>query len=405
MRAALRSIVAAALALLLCVQPALATVWDTLDTDSVSTAGVTFTNANLTAQISTSTHSVVQSLEGKKSGKWYVEFTVNTTSASLGVGLIPAWGVLSTFLGGTGSAGSPNGDAGWAYYNNTPSGLVENVGTAQTAVNLATYTTSDVIGMAVDLDNGRVWWRKNTGSWVGTSGTPNPATNTGGFDISNLLTGGCRVYIGFDASVSGTKLTLNAGGSAFTGAVPSGFTAGWTNTTAGTYFGTLATSSNLANNTLVNTPPQNDKAVSPYTATLTGSLTSIVIPFSGATVSDLKGVIYDATGVGGLPGALLGVSSNTIAAGAYGEKPFLFSGVGIVSGTKYWPGVVSDSVSSGTQNVTICPALTSGIAFNSGTYASPTNPFGASPSTANFRYPILAFVGSNISPRHRLLNQ
>ncbi len=57
---------------------------------------------------------------------------------------------------------------------------------------------------------------------------------------------------------------------------------------------------------------------------------------------------------------------------------------------------------TGGNNVILTPPLSNGIAFNSGTYASPSNPFGASPSISNFRYPMLINVGPTpTAPRWR----
>ena len=313
-----------------------ATTFDNFDPHRGATAGVTFTHANLTAQgicgSTLTTWGVAPAREGKTAGKWYVEFTIVAVSGNNdGVGILDARGLLGLgFIGQTSISSSIAGTSGYGYYENNH---VVFGGASQTAVNNVTYTADDVIGLAIDLDNHRLWWTKNGGAWVGASGTPNPATNTGGFDISGEQSQG-RIYPAVDMAGSAAKFTANFGASAFTGTVPSGFTGGWTNTTLGTYFGTFATTGNAGQNT--NAPPQNDKAVAKYTATLTGPITSVIMPFGGTGATDLKLVIYDATGAGGLPGAQLFVGANQ-ATSFGGEVTFPVTGVSVVSGTTYWP--------------------------------------------------------------------
>lgn len=365
---------------LLCAAPALATN-DTFDTDSVATAGITFSNGNLTALASSgnlSNSSIAQTIEGKTSGQWYVEFTCVAVSGNTdGAGIVTAVGV--------GQNGFVGQAIGWGYFTN---GNVVNGGSGVTAVNNTTYGAGDIIGVAIDLTNKKIWFRKNTGSWIGTGGTPNPATNTSGFDLTATVAYG-RIYPAANMAGNLAKFTANFGATSFTGSVPSGFNSGWTNTTAGTYFGTFATTGKSAG--LTSAPPTGDKAVSAYTATLTGSVISIVLPFSGAATC--KGVIYADSS--GSPGALIAVSGNAIS--GTGEQAFTFTGVNVVSGTKYWVGIVSSG--SGTIQT---PPLPNGIQYNSGTYASPTNPFGT-PTTANFRYPAIINVLAASSARHKLL--
>lgn len=369
---------------------------DTFDTDPVATTGSTFSNGDLTV-LGASGYTlllsgIAQTREGKRAGKWYVEFTCDAVSGNVdGVGLVASYGVGLEFLGTTNTS-APNTDCGWGFFTNSN---VVHLRTTQTSVNNATWTASDVLGLAIDLDNAKLWFRINTGSWIGTTGTPDPETNTSGFDISNILISNFNVYPAVNLSGSAAQFSANFGDTSFTGSVPSGFTAGWTNTETEEVFGTFATSGRGA---AVQTPPLNDKAVSKYTATFTGSVDRIVIPFAGLTavanVSDIKGVIYDDTGAGGLPGTLLGVSSNTISSAVpAGEIALAFSGVDVTAAADYWFGVVSDQAPTVAVNVTLCPPQTGGIAYNTGSYASPTDPFGTSPSTANYRYPVKIYLG------------
>jgi hypothetical protein len=79
-------------------------------------------------------------------------------------------------------------------------------------------------GVAVDLDNRKIWFRiAPSGNW-NNSGTANPATNTGGW---TLMAGSIVPY--FPMASIGDVITANFGATAFSGTVPSGFTAGWAN--------------------------------------------------------------------------------------------------------------------------------------------------------------------------------
>lgn len=104
-------------------------------------------------------------------------------------------------------------------------------------------TLGDKIGVAVDTINGLVWMRNATtaGNWAGdgTGGTPNPATGVKGFDISTQITGNIYITAGtnknwFDGNTTHSTVTLNAGHTAFAGAVPTGFS-NWDNTTVTTF--------------------------------------------------------------------------------------------------------------------------------------------------------------------------
>jgi hypothetical protein len=85
----------------------------------------------------------------------------------------------------------------------------------------AVWTTGTVIDEAVDLVNNRVWYRAGGGNWNG-SGTANPATNTGGIDISTLNPGPYFAANSLGTTV-GETYTVNFGATAYSFAAPSGF--------------------------------------------------------------------------------------------------------------------------------------------------------------------------------------
>lgn len=361
--------------------------FDIFDTDSIVTGGIAFSGGNLTATCSTgalSASRIAQAKEGKTAGKWYVEFTCGGVSGNVdGVGIVPSFGVGGAqFIGDVESG--VTFDQGWGYYTNSH---VVNQGGVPSSVNSTTWGNGDVIGLAIDLDNKRLWFTKNGGAWVGTSGTPNPATNTSGFDISDMLARSQHVYPAANMSGNGAIFTANFGATAFTGSVPAGFTSGWTNT-AVAYCGTFATN---GFGQYVNAPPQNDVAVSKYTSNFTGKVDHFVIPYASQATANLKGVIYSDNA--GVPNALLGVSP-TIASSGGGEVTFDFSAqsVSLTNGTAYWFGVISDQVASlGNNRTEGAGTSAAGIYFVADTYASPSLTFPGSPSTVNFRYPIKIF--------------
>jgi hypothetical protein len=101
----------------------------------------------------------------KSSGKWYFEVRIDaaTTSPFITVGVSNASETLSNFTGSSAN--------GWSYYQQTG----EKANNGVTVAFGASYTTADVVGVAVDLDAGKVWFAKN-GTWQGSG---NPAAGTG----------------------------------------------------------------------------------------------------------------------------------------------------------------------------------------------------------------------------------
>lgn len=150
------------------------------------------------------------------------------------------------------------------------------------------------------------------------------------------------------------------------------------------WFGNTVTGANS-----IQAPPANDKAASKFALAFDGTITSVTMVYSGGRTAGARAVIYDSTGVGGLPGALLGVS-NELATGPTAGVWYKYtfpSGIHLTAaGGPYWLGIWS-----GTVATCACLTLTNGIAFNVNTYSStgnPSNPFGASPSQTGSVYPI-----------------
>lgn len=190
--------------------------WDPATVTAVTLSGGNLVAAN-TGTTSPDQGAHVVTTAAKNSGKYYFEVTWTTVLSSggnLGIGI----GTISstyTSMGNGGTTGIENYRGG-SYYSN---GVQVSAGTGA-------YAQGTVACVAADLDNRSFWTRTNAGgNWNG-SGTANPATNTGGYAIP---AGAMIPFATFGGSsgVAGNVITANFGASAFVGAAPSGFTAGW----------------------------------------------------------------------------------------------------------------------------------------------------------------------------------
>ena len=116
------------------------------------------------------------------SGKWYVEFKFYDTGPAGMIGVSP---VQSSNNLVTGHYSGTSGDNGVSWYDFN--GVIRN-----NAVGVATYSTwgnSDIVALALDLDNHKVYFAKNN-TWQNSA---NPTTGTNGI---SLLDTSSQFYIG-----------------------------------------------------------------------------------------------------------------------------------------------------------------------------------------------------------------
>lgn len=184
---------------------------------SFKNAHVVLSNGNLTAatDATPTLHFAGRSATGIGAGsKKYWEVTINAVSAA--------------HDGGVGVASAANTFADDAYLGSQASGLGYYNGDGAVFSNALTVTTlqafgaGDVIGIAC-IGGSLIWFRVNGGSWNNdVIGNQNPATSTGGVDISALGS----VFPAYDLKNEGApaQLTANFTGS-FGTAAPAGFTA------------------------------------------------------------------------------------------------------------------------------------------------------------------------------------
>lgn len=146
------------------------------------------------------------------SGKWYFEVTCNTYSGGFGyaaVGVIKSDQSVSTVPNSIATV--PSGL--WLYRNDA---YKINNGAASASYG-NTWTAGDVIGVAFDVDAGKLWFAKN-GTWQ-ASGDPAAGTNAAYTNLSG------SIGVAINDQGNTTTYSLNTGARAFAYTAPSGFKA------------------------------------------------------------------------------------------------------------------------------------------------------------------------------------
>jgi hypothetical protein len=164
-------------------------------------ASQTLSNGNL--QLSTASSAAAPATVFPKSGKWYAEIAL-VSGTNHRVGVCNLSGVAQD-LGGNANT--------WAYLSDAR--VYNNGSTTSYGV---TATNGDIINVALDLDNGRVWYGKN-GTWMASG---NPATNT---SPSQSFTANQDMSFAVASGTGTIVYTGNFGQQPFTYTPPSGFVA------------------------------------------------------------------------------------------------------------------------------------------------------------------------------------
>ena len=174
-------------------------------------------NGNLTVTKggTNTVHSKVGGVHGNSTGKFYYEATLVTNiDGNAGIGII---GASSDFQVTDGNSwlGQTSQGAGWYPGQNQVYHFNGSIG----AFTGSSAVAGNVIGVAYDIDAKLIWFRLQNGNWNG-SGTANPATGVGGFSMANI--NGIMVPC-INLFTNTQAITINGGGSAFSGTPPAGF--------------------------------------------------------------------------------------------------------------------------------------------------------------------------------------
>ena len=193
----------------LTVASASTTTWNSADKH----ADITLSGGDLIAtKTGTTAFRGFRGVANHSTGKYYWEYVVGSevTANNTYMGFSNSSQALTTFMG------SSNNSVAWA---TGATQLIKNSGGFSSGTGVS-YAAGDVVSWALDLDNSRVWVRKNGGNWM-NDGAKDPATNTGGIDISGVAAG--PYYPSGSLLTATDYVTANFGGSAYTYTPPSGF--------------------------------------------------------------------------------------------------------------------------------------------------------------------------------------
>ena len=188
----------------------------TLDAASLSNAALS--NGNLTATRSNTSTGGAQSISYKAAGKFYFEVTVGASHGSTdSIGIMASSYGYFPLINGNSGAGSG------VWLSN---GNILNSGSNVGNVGAAANAGGSIIRVAHDAGNGKVWYALNGGSWD-NNGTHDPVANVGGVTLPAASYAPVIAFSPYGSPTVGDNMTANFGQSAFTYAVPSGFTPGW----------------------------------------------------------------------------------------------------------------------------------------------------------------------------------
>ena len=131
----------------------------------------TLSNGNTTVTSSGASHKNAFSSLGVSSGKWYCEIEVDTLNTHQKIGVASDDNVEINKTSPSEFSGNANG---YAYRND---GQKEGGGGSISSYG-NTYTNGDIIGIAMDLDNNKLYFSKN-GTWQNSGDPESGATGTG----------------------------------------------------------------------------------------------------------------------------------------------------------------------------------------------------------------------------------
>jgi hypothetical protein len=178
---------------------------------------ITLSGGNLIATANASSTGSVRAIDRQVTGKFYWECTFNTVgSITEGAGFLSGVAAINTGVTVVANGSVAIMQSGRVYVDSV----------IQSLPNFGTITNGTIVCIAYDCDQRLIWFRLGAaGNWNNSAGA-NPATGSGG--VSTTLGKGIPLYPHVTVALINSQFTANFGDTAFTGAVPSGYTSGFT---------------------------------------------------------------------------------------------------------------------------------------------------------------------------------
>jgi len=196
-------------------------------------ANATLSNGNTTVATNASNETYITSTLAVSTGKYYWEVEYDAGSDNSFIGIIDRVSDSTSFQAYIDATN------GISYKKN---GSIYTNGGNMSGVNIGTYTTGDIISVAMDLDNNKLYFGKN-GSWLNSGVPTSGSTGTGAFSINSSPKDGvyyaqvgddnsgsqtlkCNFGNGYFGTTAVTSAGTNASGNGiFEYDVPTGYTA------------------------------------------------------------------------------------------------------------------------------------------------------------------------------------
>ena len=177
-------------------------VFATMNTLDNQIASSTFSHGNNTVQTNNSNYTWNTGTLGMSSGKYYweVKYSANSNASmynTIGIAERPTDGTTDVL-------GLQTDCANYCYYADTGKSFSKDV----QAVYGNTYTVGDIVGVAVDLDNSKLYFSKN-GTWQNSGVPTSGSTGTGAISIDAISITTTGVYFPASGDYGSTQNCTN----------------------------------------------------------------------------------------------------------------------------------------------------------------------------------------------------